>query len=143
MTDGTQTQIQVVRARIEEVQPLAAEYRRDAADSGTTAEPPLPTGAVFWIARSADGAPMGYAAGTLRPEGLVLGPFFVRADHRRDGVGLRLLREIERWADGARIPVVEVSVAVDNTAGVAFLERAGYGVRRLLMAREEPPEAGR
>jgi GNAT superfamily N-acetyltransferase len=134
------SEIQVARARIEEVQPLAAEYRRDAAESGNTVEPPLPTGAVFWIARSDDGDPMGYAAGTLRPEGLVLGPFFVQAAHRREGVGLRLLREIERWADGARIPVVEVSVAVDNRPGVAFLERSGYGVRRLLMAREETAE---
>lgn len=128
--------LQVSRARIEEVQPLAAEYRRDARQQGTTLEPPLPTGALFWIARSADGVPVGYAAGTLHPEGLVLGPFFVRSGHRRDGVGRRLLAEIERWADGARISVVEVSVAADNPAGLAFLEAAGYRARRLLMARD-------
>lgn len=128
--------VDVVRARLEEVQPLAAEYRRDALQSDTTVEPPLPTGALFWVARSADGGPVGYAAGTLRPEGLLLGPFFVRAGHRRGGVGKRLLEEIERWAAGARIPVVEVSVAADNPAGVAFLEAAGYRARRLLMSRD-------
>lgn len=133
MTAGTGPQVS--RARIEEVQPLAAEYRRDTRQMGITVEPPLPTGALFWMATSPDGVPMGYAAGTLRPEGLVLGPFFVRAGHRRAGVGLRLLEEIQRWADGARIAVVEVSVATDNPAGVAFLEAAGYRARRLLMAR--------
>lgn len=131
--DGT---VDVARARIEEVQPLAAEYRRDARSGGATVEPPLPTGALFWMARSAEGEPVGYAAGTLRPEGLVLGPFFVRAGHRRSGIGRRLLAEIERWAAGARIPVVEVSVAADNAAGVAFLKSAGYRPRRLLMARD-------
>jgi GNAT superfamily N-acetyltransferase len=130
---------QVARARIEEVQPLAAEYRRDAVGSGAPVEPPLPTGALFWIARTPEG-PCGYAAGTLRPEGLVLGPVYVRSSHRRSGVGLTLLREIERWADSARIPVVEVSVAADNTAGVRFLEAAGYVVRRHLMARQERVE---
>lgn len=135
MTAGTGPQVS--RARIEEVQPLAAEYRRDAHQTGVTPEPPLPTGALFWMARSPDGVAMGYAAGTLRPEGLVLGPFFVRAGHRRAGVGQRLLAEIERWASGARIAVVEVSVASDNPAGVAFLEAAGYRARRLLMARPD------
>lgn len=138
MTDQG-SDVDVVRARLEEVQPLAAEYRRDAWLSETTVEPPLPTGALFWIARSGDGSPVGYAAGTLRPEGLLLGPFFVRTGHRRGGVGRRLLEEIERWAEGARIPVVEVSVAADNPAGVAFLEAAGYRTRRLLMTRDATP----
>jgi GNAT superfamily N-acetyltransferase len=131
-------EIRVARARLEEVQPLAAEFRRDASKEGAPVEAPLPTGAVFWIARSTSGDPLGYAAGTLRPEGLVLGPFFVRSAHRRSGVGMRLLREIERWAEGARIPVVEVSVATDNLAGVRFLEAAGYRARRMLMARQAP-----
>jgi GNAT superfamily N-acetyltransferase len=134
-------EIRVARARLEEVQPLAAEFRRDASRQGAPVEAPLPTGAVFWIARDPDGDPMGYAAGTLRPEGLVLGPFYVRSAHRRAGVGMRLLREIERWAEGARIPVVEVSVATDNPAGVAFLEAAGYRARRVLMARQAPATA--
>lgn len=131
-----ETPLQVSRARIEEVQPLAAEYRRDAHQAGGPIEPPLPTGALFWMARSAAGVPVGYAAGTMRPDGLVLGPFFVRVGHRRSGVGRRLLTAIEHWAEGARISVVEVSVAADNAAGVAFLEAAGYRARRLLMARD-------
>jgi GNAT superfamily N-acetyltransferase len=133
---GSRADVSVVRARLEQVQPLAAEYRRDAESTGISLEPPLPTGALFWVARSADGGLMGYAAGTLRPEGLLLGPFFVRSGHRRGGVGRRLLAEIERWATSARIPVVEVSVASDNPAGVAFLEAAGYRTRRLLMVRD-------
>lgn len=137
MSDATSPTVRVVRARIEEVQPLAAEYRRDATAAGTVVEPPLPTGAVFWLARDEQGDPLGYAAGQLRPEGLVLGPVYVRSTHRRGGVGLQLLWEIEHWAKGARIPVVEVSVAADNTAGVKFLEAAGFRTRRLLMARDE------
>jgi GNAT superfamily N-acetyltransferase len=128
----------VQRARIEEVQPLAREYRADATTQGTTVEPALPKGGIFWIARDAERTPVGYAAGQLRPgEGLVLGPVYVRPDHRRRGVALRLVREIEQWADGANIPVVEVSVATDNAAGMRFLEAAGYRPRRVLMARDE------
>jgi GNAT superfamily N-acetyltransferase len=136
MSEGMRDDMRVVRARLEEVQPLAREYAQDGATEGTAVEPPLPKGGIFWIARDGEGEPMGYAAGQLRPgEGLVLGPVFVRPEHRRGGVALRLLREIEGWADGARIPVVEVSVATDNDAGVRFLEAAGYEPRRLLMAR--------
>jgi GNAT superfamily N-acetyltransferase len=130
-------EITVDRARIEEVQRLAAEYKRETVEAGTPPEPPLPSGALFWIARGADREDMGYAAGTLRPEGLVLGPVYVRKDHRRAGVGQRLLQQINAWAQRARIPLVEVSVASDNDAGVRFLESAGYRIRRHLMARDE------
>ena len=132
--------ISVARARIEEIQPLGIEYKQDAAETGSAVDPALPSGALFWMARDTDGQEMGYAAGTLRPEGLVLGPVFVRPAHRRSGVGMRLLKEIERWAEGARIPLVEVSVASDNEAGVKFLERAGYRSRRILMSRESAAE---
>lgn len=131
--------IQVARARIEEVQPLALEYKRATAATGRP-EPALPSGALFWLARDDQRQTLGYAAGTLRPEGLVLGPVYVKSEHRRRGVALLLLGEIERWANGARIPVVEVSVAVDNDAGRKFLEAAGYAVRRVLMSRDEAGE---
>jgi GNAT superfamily N-acetyltransferase len=129
--------ISIDRARIEEVQGLAAEYKRESAEGGVAVEPPLPAGALFWIARTAQRQDMGYAAGTLRPEGLVLGPVYVRRDHRRSGVGQQLLHKIETWAQGARIPLVEVSVASDNEAGVRFLESAGYRIRRHLMSRTD------
>jgi GNAT superfamily N-acetyltransferase len=134
-------EISVARARIEEIQPLAAEYKHESATAGTAVEPPMPAGALFWLARDVDRSDMGYAAGTLRPEGLVLGPVYVRAEHRRSGIGLRLLGEIERWAQGARIPLVEVSVAYDNEPGVKFLERAGYRARRLLMAKADEEQS--
>ncbi len=134
-------QATVARARIEQIQPLALEYRREGAASATAVEPPMPSGALFWVARCAEGKDMGYAAGTLRPEGLVLGPVYVLPTYRRSGVGLQLLHEIERWASTARIPLVEVAVSVDNEAGVRFLERAGYRSRRVLMARDAHDEA--
>lgn len=132
--------VRVVRARLEEVQPLAAEFLRNAPPAGSV-DAPLPTGALFWRATDGDEA-VGYAAGTLRPEGIILGPFFVREPYRRGGVGRALLAEIERWASGSRIPVVEVSVAADNTPGVKFLEAAGYRPRRLLMTKQDPDAAG-
>ncbi len=133
--------VRVDRARLEEVQPLAAEFHRDASQWGSRVDAPLPTGALFWRAVDGDEA-VGYAAGTLRPEGIVLGPFYVRKRHRRGGVGRALLAEIERWAAGSRIPVVEVSVAADNTLGVQFLEAAGYRPRRLLMTKQDLDPAG-
>ena len=129
--------VTVLRARIEEVQPLGLEYQREAAQGAIDVEPALPSGALFWLARDAERNPCGYAAGTLRPEGLMLGPVYVRAAHRRSGVARQLLGEIERWATTARIPLVEVSVAIDNEAGVRFLESAGYRSRRVLMARDD------
>lgn len=126
----------VSRARLEEVQPLAAAYARDGSRRGSSFESPLPTGALFWRATDAAGTPLGYAAGTMRPEGILLGPVFVLPDQRRSGVARGLLAEIERWASSARIPIVEVSVAADNEEGIGFLESVGYRSRRLLMARE-------
>jgi GNAT superfamily N-acetyltransferase len=125
------TDVVVSRARLEQVQPLAAAYARD----GSRYESPLPTGALFWRADDGEGNALGYAAGTMRPEGIVLGPVFVLPEHRRSGVARALLAEIERWASDARIPIVEVSVAADNDEGIHFLESVGYRSRRLLMAR--------
>jgi GNAT superfamily N-acetyltransferase len=128
-------QVRVARARLEEVQPLAAAYSRDPSRTRGF-ESPLPTGALFWRATDEGGTPLGYAAGTLRPEGIMLGPVFVLPEYRREGVARALLAEIERWSESARIPLVEVSVATDNEAGVRFHESVGYRGRRLLMARE-------
>ena len=102
-------------------------------------EPPLPKGGWFWLARADDGTPCGYAAGTPLPDSsLVLGPVWVHPDHRRGGVGEALLAEIQKWAEGARVPVLEVSVAAANEVGIRFLEAAGYLPRRVLMSRKAP-----
>lgn len=134
--------LQVRRARIEEVQPLVAEYRaaRDAAPA-TYPDPPLPPGGVFWLASDADDRPLGYAAGTLRPEGCTIGPVFTRPDERRRGVGDALVTAIQRWAERTRVPVVEISVAADNEGGLRFLTALGYEPRRILMARTNHPLA--
>ncbi len=129
--------VRVRRARIEEIRELAEEYREES--SRTSADgrpwlPPIPQGGLFWIAEDDDG-PLGYAAGPLRPEGMTIGPMFVRPDARRQGVARRLLTAIQDWAEGARVPLVEVSVAVDNDAGRAFLESAGYVQRRIMYVR--------
>jgi GNAT superfamily N-acetyltransferase len=129
-------EVEVRRARIEEIRPLAAEYKvEQEARFGAPTNPPLPQGGIFWLARDRDaGVPLGYAAGTLRPSGCTIGPVFTRAHARRRGVGDALLTTIQRWAEDTRVPVVEISVAVDNEAGLAFLESLGYQPRRLLMS---------
>lgn len=132
----SQPQVRVRRARIQEIRPLAERFARESASMSSDGEPfdvPLPQGGVFWIAE--DGAtPVGYAAGTLRPTGCVVGPVYTEPSHRRRGVGEALLTAIQRWADGTRVPIVEISVAVDNDAGIAFLESLGYRARRTLMS---------
>jgi GNAT superfamily N-acetyltransferase len=128
--------IEVRRARIEEIRPLAAEYKREQESSdGASADPPLPQGGIFWLATDPDdGTPLGYAAGTLRAAGCTIGPVFTRGAARRRGVGDALLTAIQGWAIDTRVPVVEISVAADNESGRAFLESLGYEPRRVLMS---------
>lgn len=124
------------RARIQEIRPLAERYARESAGKSHDGQPfdaPMPQGGIFWIAEDGD-TPVGYAAGTLRPTGCVVGPVYTTPDARRRGVGEALLLAIQGWARGTRVPVVEISVAHDNSDGVAFLESLGYQPRRLLMS---------
>jgi GNAT superfamily N-acetyltransferase len=129
----------VRRARIEEVRPLAAEYLAEQElRFGRPTSPPLPQGGVFWVAEdAAEGTLLGYAAGTLRPEGCTIGPIFTREAGRRRGTGGALLGAIEDWAADTRVPVIEVAVNAENEAGVAFLRAAGYRPGRMLMVRSE------
>ena len=69
--------VTVRRARIEEIRPLAAEYRAESAASSSTGEPwdpPLPQGGIFWLAEdSGSGDALGYVPRrvmmSLTPEG--------------------------------------------------------------------------
>lgn len=124
------------RARIEEIRPLAERYAREAArrsEDGQPFDAPIPQGGIFWIAED-EGEPVGYAAGTLRPTGCVVGPVYTVPDARRRGVGEALLVAVQSWAAGTRVPVVEISVAHDNEDGIAFLEALGYRPRRILLS---------
>ena len=130
--------IEVQRARIEEIRELAERYRvessRRSAD-GRPWDPPIPQGGIFWRAVDGDGT-VGYAAGTLRPAGMTVGPIFALPEARRRGVGAALVEAIQAWAVSTRVPVVEISVAADNPDGKAFLERLGYRPRRILMSQQ-------
>ncbi len=145
MNETTEDQgpvVEVRRARIEEIRPLAAEFDREhRREFGSPAEAPVPPGGVFWLAVDADErVPLGYAAGVLRPTGCTLGPVFTRAAARRRGVGEALLNSIQQWAEDTRVPVLEVSVAASNEEGQAFLASLGYEPRRLLMTRRTGPD---
>lgn len=129
------TDVTTRRARIQEIRPLAERYARESArlsEDGQPFDAPMPQGGIFWIAEDG-GEPVGYAAGTLRPTGCVVGPVYTTPDARRRGVGESLLLAVQDWARGTRVPVVEISVAQDNTEGMAFLESLGYRPRRVLM----------
>jgi GNAT superfamily N-acetyltransferase len=129
----------VRRARLEEVRPLAAEYLAEQTEQfGRPTSPPLPQGGVFWLAEEpGTGVLLGYAAGTLRPEGCTIGPIFTRAAGRRHGTGAALLGAIEAWVEDTRVPLIEVAVNAANESGVAFLRAAGYRPGRMLMVRDE------
>jgi GNAT superfamily N-acetyltransferase len=134
--------IAVRRARIEEVRPMAAEYLAEQeARFGRPTSPPLPQGGVFWIALDDETSEsLGYASGTLRPEGCTIGPIFTRSVGRRRGTGAALLSAIEHWAADTRVPVVEVAVNAENEGGVAFLRANGYRPGRMLMVRDSSPQ---
>lgn len=141
--------VEVRRARIEEIRPLAQEYRDEQeAEFGSPTDQPLPQGGIFWLAADAgDGHPLGYAAGTMRPSGCTVGPVFTRAEARRRGVGEALLTTIQQWAGNTRVPIIEISVHAQNRDGQAFLEALGYRPRRVLMSLipegARPPEGTR
>lgn len=128
----------VRRARFEEVRPLAAEYLAEQeAAFGRPTSPPLPQGGVFWVAEDAtSGETIGYAAGTLRPEGCTIGPIFTRTNGRRRGTGAALLAAIETWVADTRVPLMEVAVNALNEGGVAFLRSAGYRPGTMMMVRD-------
>lgn len=130
--------IQVQRARIEEIRDLADRYRSESSSrsaDGRPWDPPIPQGGIFWKAMDdASGDTVGYAAGTLRPAGMTVGPVFAVPEARRQGVGAALINAIQTWAASTRVPVVEISVAADNPEGRAFLQQLGYRPRRVLMS---------
>ena len=128
-------EVRTRRARIEEIRPLAEQYARESAgrpgEDGRF-DAPMPQGGIFWVAEDGD-EKLGYAAGTLRPSGCVVGPVYTIPAARRRGVGEALLLAVQDWARGTRVPIVEISVAHDNADGLAFLESLGYEPRRVLM----------
>lgn len=137
------TEVEVRRARIEEIRPLAAAYLAEQERvHGAPTDAPIPQAGVFWLAVDADGTALGYAAGTLRPTGCTIGPVFTLPDGRRRGVGAALLAAIQTWARETRVPVVEISVDADNHGGRAFLEALGYRPRRILMSRAPADDGG-
>lgn len=138
------SEVVVRRARFEEVRPLAAEYLAEQeAAFGRPTSPPLPQGGVFWVAEDASsGEIVGYAAGTLRPEGCMIGPIFTRANGRRRGTGAALLSAIETWVADTRVPVMEVAVNAENAGGVAFLRSAGYRPGTMMMIRDGSASGG-
>lgn len=141
--------IEVQRARIEEIRELADRYRAESSDrsaDGRPWDPPIPQGGIFWKAVDpGSGATVGYAAGTLRPAGMTVGPVFAVPESRRQGVGAALINAIQAWASSTRVPVVEISVAADNPEGRTFLQQLGYRPRRVLMSLVpgSPPEQPR
>lgn len=124
------------RARIEEVRDLATAYRQELEDErGLPADPPLPQGGVYWIAVDPDSDQhLGYAAGTLRPTGLTIGPVYTHAHARGRGVGRALVAAVQAWASDTGVPVVEISVAARNEDALQFLGALGYQPRRVLMS---------
>ncbi len=124
------------RARIEEVRDLADAYRRELEEERELpADPPLPQGGVYWIALDADDdRRLGYAAGTLRPTGLTIGPVYTCPEARGRGVGGALVAAVQSWATDTGVPVVEISVAARNDDALRFLTALGYQPRRVLMS---------
>ena len=115
-------EVRTRRARIEEIRPLAEQYARESArrsPDGTPFDAPLPQGGIFWVAEEGD-EKLGYAAGTLRPSGCVVGPVYTVPAARRRGVGQALLLAVQGWARGTRVPIVEISVSHDNTDGIVI-----------------------
>lgn len=87
-------------------------------------------------------SPAGYALYRRDPEWIYLRQFFVKADHRRRGVGREALAWLfaNPWA-GRR---VRLDVLVGNRAGIAFWRAADFADYCITMEREpagnQPPD---
>ena len=96
----------------------------------------MPTSCVLAACDPTDDArPVGYVLGmVLENPPVTPDRFFgmvseiaVRADHRRRGVGGRLLAGIQDWFRLLRVSYVEVNVSVRNPVARAFWRKKGYG----------------
>lgn len=72
--------------------------------------------------------PVGIARGVPGADGYELHSVWVSPEVRGQGVGDRLLAEIEDWATRSGAPALRLAVYPDNAAAVALYERHGYVV---------------
>lgn len=83
-------------------------------------------GAHAWVAEE-DEAVVGFILVRLlgRARGHVI-TLDVREDRRRQRLGTTLLETAEEWLRGQGVERMRLETAVDNTAAIAFWEKAGY-----------------
>lgn len=83
-----------------------------------------------WIARSGDGRILGHIDLRARPQRLtehrcLLG-MGVDRDHRRVGIGSRLLEHAERWALGCALEWIDLEVLSTNLRAIRLYQRSGF-----------------
>jgi GNAT superfamily N-acetyltransferase len=69
--------------------------------------------------------------GALRPyseETVELKRMFVHHDHRRKGIAILLLGELERWAIESGFSTAILETGINQTAAIALYKKTGYAV---------------
>ena len=77
---------------------------------------------------------IGFAHGSIRltPDYLgskkvgVITHIYVDREHRGEGVGEKLVKELEKWFKTKEVHSVELQVLAGNKTGIAFWEKLGY-----------------
>ena len=83
---------------------------------------------VFYIAMD-EGAPCGMIAGKsdeIAPRRAWVLSMWVAPAHRRSGLGVRLMNEVERWAQNLAICELYLHVTSNNSTAQNFYERCGF-----------------
>ena len=60
----------------------------------------------------------------------------VTSAHRRDGIGVLLISEVERWAQQQRVGRVQVCVACTNDLALSFYAKQGFSADTQHMSKE-------
>ncbi len=89
-----------------------------------------------------DGAPVGTALLGRRERRGWIGSMGVLPAWRRQGIGRRLLQQIQANARRASLHAIDLEVLTRNTAALALYEAAGFQIQRELLVWERPAEQG-
>jgi len=80
-----------------------------------------------WIVAEKSGEIVGFGQAWIKTKGIgILEKIYVDKKWARQGIGLKLLRELERWLISKKIKFIESGIYYKNIPSIKLNEKAGY-----------------